>query len=197
MVPEYASLRQELLQLAASISRWQLVGFVAAGVAFAAGMASFYGIAIVAAALIVVAGCVFGIIHDLRSILRIAAYIQAVHEGRDTGAMWETRQEMIAGADIKNPLKPGMTPILSLLWVGLITALAPYISMGLSAPTLSIMWHPVYWLQFFGWQSLVALIVPIVWLAFWAYVRRSYKPIYSGEFKQKTMHAFFDSMRRP
>jgi hypothetical protein len=152
---------------------------------------------VVAGALLVVSGCVFGIIHDLRSILRIAAYIQAIHEGRDTGAMWETRQEMIAGTDITNPLKPGMTPILSLLWAGLLATVVPSISMLLSMPNLRMMWPPSLLYFFFGWERLLWLMLLLVWLGFWAYVARSYRPIYSGEFKHKTLRAFFDSLRQP
>ena len=185
MVSEYQSLRQELLQLAGSISRWQMVGFVAAGVALAAGIAMPFGFGVAAGALLLTAGCICGIIHDLRSILRIAAYIQAVHEGRDTGAMWETRQEMIAGADITNPLKPGMTPILSLLWAGLVGAIGPYVSVFWLADSLPEI-------------TLILSLMPLLaWLVFWANVRQSYTQIYSGEFKQKTMQAFYESLRRP
>src|SRR3990172_6975314 len=95
MVEEYRSLRRELLQLAASISRWQLVGFVAGALALGTvglrwppfatpEQSSAWPLAMVPA-LVVIAGSVFGVIHDITSIVRIAAFIHAFHEGTDTG----------------------------------------------------------------------------------------------------------------
>jgi len=182
MVEEYKSLRRELLQLAASISRWHVTGFVAAGIAIALALLS-SGWVVAASALPVIAGCLFGIIHDLTSILRIAAYIQVFHEGHDTLALWETRLEGIRGANVFVPLRPYMTPILSLLWIGLLCALIA----GLLPFTIPVFGSRPYWL----------LSIPVAWIIFWLVLRRSYRAFDAGGFKDQTKNAFYDNLRRP
>jgi hypothetical protein len=212
MVEEYKSLRREILQLAGSISRWQLVGIITGGiglawVAFSSWNLAWagFGTGLMLPVLGILAGCIFGIIHDLRSILRIAAYIQAAHEGKDTGALWETRQEMIAGADISNPLRPYMTPILSLLWIGFLCAVIPaavniYQFKGNVLAMMRdthVMGDLVGIMYFIGINAVVgSVIILALWLIFWCVIRRSYRPMFSGEFKHKTMDAFFTSMRQ-
>ena len=181
MIEEYKSLRRELLQLAASISRWQLVGFVSAGVAIAVALVT-GGWVTAAAGLVVIAGCIFGIIHDLTSILRIAAYIQTFHEGRDTGLLWETRLEGIRDAHIFAPLRGYMTPILSLLWVGLLCSLVA----GLLPLFVSPYIEPQIW----------PLAFIVVWLIFWGFMRPSYLAFGKDGFKEETRQAFLDSLRR-
>lgn len=181
MVEEYKSLRRELLQLAASISRWQLVGFASAGIAL--GVALLAGAWIVsAAALLVIAGCIYGIIHDLTSILRIAAYIQVFHEGRDTGALWESRLEDVRDAHVFSPLRSYMTPIPSLWWVGMVCALF--------AGFMPVFVPPTVGRQFW------ALLFPLAWIAYWRFVWDSYDAL-KGIFKNETRQAFYDSLRKP
>jgi len=200
MVEEYKSLRAELLALSASISRWQLVGFVAGGVAISiyatswspAAMGLPLGSAIpplIIGALFLIAGCIFGVIHDLTSICRIAAYIQAFHEGQDTGAHWETRLENIRDAGVFVPLRHYMTPILSLLWVGLICSLVSALPAVGTGYMLSRAPHVAT-------ASLWSLSVPVVWLVFWGAVRRSYRAFGPGGFKQQTLAAFYESLRK-
>jgi len=187
MVEEYKSLRKELLQLAASVSRWQLVGFVVAGigVGMAIALHDFWE-AIAVGTLIIIAGCIFGIIHDLTSILRIAAYIQAFHEGQDTGALWETRLEGIRGAKVFVPLRNYMTPIPSLLWVGFICAIVP-----IAHHFITSSWHQA------NPESQLVIVIPFVWLVFWLIMQTSYRAFGSGGFKQQTLHAFYESLRKP
>ena len=182
MVEEYKSLRRELLQLAASISRWQLVGFAAAGAAIALALISGAWIA-AAAALVVIPGCIFGIIYALTSILRIAAYIQVFHEGQDTGALWETRLESVRGADLAVPLRPYMTPIVSLLSVGLLCALVAGV-MPVVAPA-------------FRERQFWPLAIPAVWLIFWGLVQPSCLSLGPGGFRDKIREAFYAGLRRP
>lgn len=203
-VEEYRSLRQELLQLAGSISRWQLVGFVTGSVAVAVFLGLWklgvvQGVWVMIPAMLLNAGCIFGIIHDLRSILRIAAYIQGTVESPD-GAIWETKQAEIAEAPIDNPLRPYMTPILSLLWFGLIGSLVPVIAafpLIFGRPISGIDVGSGVWVsesQYLEWSwcwpFFAAFALMVVWLFFWSAIRRSYVAFASGEFKEDTMAAF-------
>ncbi len=182
MVEEYKSLRRELLQLAGSISRWQMVGYLFAGVGIAlvtgpvlsmVYRAGAFGTdvgAVMIPALLAVAGCIFGIIHDITSIHRIAAYIQAFHEGQDTGALWETRLEAVRAAEIVVPLRPYMTPILSLLWIGMLcSAAAPIPALIRLLGERQYHGLPVGFWEWVGALWLWAL--PVVWLVFWQFAR--------------------------
>jgi hypothetical protein len=183
MVEEYKLHRQEISQHVASVSHWQMIGFIAAGIAIAWALFS-GGWIIAAVALVVIAGCIFGIIHDTTSILCIAAYIQIFHEGKDTGALWETRLESIANAPVFTPYRPYMTPVVSLLWVGLLCALIAGI-----VPTVV----PAE-LERTDWT----LIIPMVWLAFWAFIRPNYRAFGGPDgFKEQTRQAFYDALRQP
>mgnify|MGYP005857289073 CR=1 FL=1 len=183
MVEEYKQHRREIAQHVASVARWQMLGFIAAGVAIALALLS-GGWIIAAAALLVIAGCIFGIIQATTSILYIAAYIQVFHEGKDTGALWETRLDSIADASVFNPYRPYMTPILSLLWVGLLCALIAGIV-------------PVIFPAGF-WRTYWTLIIPVVWMVFWVFIRPSYKAFGGPDgFKEQTRQAFYDALRRP
>jgi len=198
---EYKSLRKELQQLAASISRWQMVGFISAGAAAAVVWIlsvdkAFLFSGISYAALLVIAGCIVGIIHDLQSILRIAAYIQAFHEGEQTGALWETRLEKARCADIFAPLRGWMTPIPSLWWAGLICAAVPFIKFVSAgwimkfvpdarfAPYMDYMQAAYVENRLYAYM----LITIGVWLIFWLMISRSYRAF--GNFKNDTLAAF-------
>jgi len=190
-VEEYKSLRKELQQLAAGISRWQMVGFVSAGVFLVVSGALFnYGLfwacGVPYSALLVIAGCIFGIIHDLQSILRIAAYIQAFHEGEQTGALWETRLEKARGANIFTPLRNWMTPIPSLWWAGLVCALLPIVYIIWSCHFFSR-----NFLIWFGGDLYIfyyVIIIPVVWVIFWLAISKSHSAL--GRFKEDTLAAF-------
>lgn len=201
-VEEYKSLRKELQQLAASISRWQMVGFISAGTAAAVVWVlsidkAFLSIGIPYAALLVIAGCIFGVIHDLQSILRIAAYIQAFHEGEQTGALWETRLEKARGADIFAPLKGWMTPIPSLWWAGLVCAAMPVIKFVSAGWIMRFMIGEQFFTPYmehmrasYVENRLYAymLITIGVWFIFWLIISRSYRAF--GKFKNDTLAAF-------
>gem|GEM_PF-4055819 len=184
-VEEYKSLRKELQQLAASISRWQMVGFISAGVflilfiLFAGKAILFLGMPY--SVMLVIAGCILGIVHDLQSILRIAAYIQAFHEGEQTGALWETRLEKARAAKIFAPLRGWMTPIPSLWWAGMVCAVAPIVFAAWCIPSFS---QTLLFTKSFAY----ILIAPAIWLIFWLAISRSYRGF--GRFKNDTLAAF-------
>jgi hypothetical protein len=181
MVEEYKWLRSELMRLSGNVSRWQLIGFVSAGLAIVFALVT-GGFIIAASALVVIAGCVFGIIHDLASINRINAYIQVFLEGRDTGALWETRLENTQDTMVL-PVRSYMTPIISLLSVGMFSALIA----GVLPVVFPVTLGRQYW----------TLAIPIVWLMFWPLVQPSYKAYASNSFRNQARKAFYDSLKRP
>jgi hypothetical protein len=192
MVEEYKSLRSELQKLAQSVGRWHAIGIVTAGVGGAAFVLTGHEF-ITLPMLIVMAGCIFGIIHDITSILRIAAYVQAFHEGHDTGALWETRLEAARGADVWVPHRPYMTPILSLLWIGLIMSIIPAIPVlakMVFEPASSIGSGYVWSFRLLNTWPLLIGLVPIIWFVFWSAIRNSYVAFGPGGFKDQTLQAF-------
>ncbi len=201
MIEEYKSLRREMMQLAASISRWQMVGYIYAACALASAMLSTCWF-IAATSLIIIAGCIYGIIHDLTSITRIAAYLEVFHEGKNTGALWETRLDGTRNARISVPMRPCMAPVLSLLWIGMLSAL--YVVLIPLSFVFDSFYH-VPWLVTAtrGSFKLIDIIpflsfgVPIVWGIFWFYVSASYRSLTSGEFKEATKQAFLESRETP
>jgi hypothetical protein len=192
MVEEYKSLRMELQQLAANVSRWQQIGFVSAGTAVAVGIAT-NQLMVSAAALLVISGCMYGIIHDITSILRIAAYLQAFHEGQDTGALWENRLEKARGAYVFVPLRGYMTPIPSLWWVGFVCSLVPVVVSNF-VPLMVQLGLLYSWLPPF---QLWPVIIPVLWIIQWIAIRPSFRAFGAGGFKDKTLKAFYDSLSKP
>jgi hypothetical protein len=184
MVEEYKWLRRELLQLSASVLRWQLVGFVSAGIAIAVALVTGVWL-IAAAALVVIAGCVFGIIHDLTSMQRIAAYIQVFHEGQDTGALWEMRTENTPEVYQTLPRRDYMTPLTSLMLAGMVCAIV----VGLL---------PVFFLiQSFEGPNYWLISIPLAWIALWILVIPSFRALSRNRFKAQARRAFYDSLKRP
>jgi hypothetical protein len=191
MIEEYKSLRRELAQHAASISRWHLVGLLVAGIGSVAIIYNTDGqaveqIAFLVGTLVVLSGCIFGITHDLTSILRVAAYIQTFHEGEETGALWETRLEKTRGADVFVPLRGYMTPIPSLWWAGFIVSVIPLVIYVILAwLAQAILGHAD------GYSSMpkTTLVAPLVWIIFWLFIRKSFKA-FGGAFKEQTLKAF-------
>lgn len=184
MVEEYKALKREQMQYAASVSRWQMLGFVSAGAAVALAFA--VGQMIVAsAALLVLAGCILGIMRDLASMQRVAAYLQVFLEGQDTGVQWEQRIEKIDRLDEFMSFTGQLSSVTSLLWIGFICAFvacAQYLIAGLKT----------------GSGLLIStLLIPIAWIVFWMVISVAIMPLHRNRVKSKFLDAFYESLKKP
>lgn len=181
MVEEYKSLRQEMLQLLASISRWQLTGFISAGAAVALAII-FKQPLVIIASLFVLFASNFAIIRDTTTYLRIAAYIQVFHEGRDTGAMWGIRDVSVESVPGMNLTRSFTSPIFILWWLGL--ASIPFVFI-LDIPDIEL--YNYFALDY---------VIPIAWLAYGLYLLQ-YSGIFGSWGRKAVREAYYESLKRP
>lgn len=199
MIEEYKSLRSELLQHSANVSRWQIIGFLSAGLAIVVAFiglnnqaiqigsagAVVTGPLIAAGALVVIAGCVSAIVHDLTAAQRIAAYMQVFLEGYDTGALWETRTENAPEVYRNLPLAAKMMPFTALMSAGMICALI--------SGVLPLFLSPLFFSKLPYWL----LLIPVVWIAFWLVMLPGFRACNQDNFKSQARRAYYESLKRP